>query len=115
MFCNVSFLCICWYKNLILFLLLCFECSFVRVVLRRLLRLLFNKRANINCGNISNKQYLRTLKSDLGLTWRRQYTRPFQLSMVAEQSMKDDYIQVLQDQVTREGVGPANVYKYIYI
>ena len=32
MFCNVSFICTCWYINLILFLLLCFECSFLRVV-----------------------------------------------------------------------------------
>ena len=29
MFCNVSFLCICWYINLFLFVLLSFECSFV--------------------------------------------------------------------------------------
>ena len=32
MFCNVSFLCTCWDKNLFLFVLLCFECSFVRVL-----------------------------------------------------------------------------------
>ena len=32
MFCNVYTLWICWYMNLFLFVLLCFECSFVRVV-----------------------------------------------------------------------------------
>ena len=32
MFCNVSFLCTCWYINSFLFVLLSFECSFVHIV-----------------------------------------------------------------------------------
>ena len=46
-FVRLPFSCICWYINLILFVLLCFECSFVSVVL---LRLLFNNEPTINCG-----------------------------------------------------------------
>ena len=49
------FSCISWYMNLILFGLLCFECSFVRVVSHRVLHLLFNNEPNIICGGTNNQ------------------------------------------------------------
>ena len=44
------FLCICWYMNLILFVLFCFECSFVHVVSHRVFHLLFNNEPSIIGG-----------------------------------------------------------------
>ena len=56
MFCNVSLLCICWYINLILFVLLCFECSFVCIVLHGALHLLFKNEPKCGSKISSNQQ-----------------------------------------------------------
>ena len=51
------FSCVCWYINFILFVLLCFECSFVRVIL---LRLLFNNEPTYFVGNKLSTKHITT-------------------------------------------------------
>ena len=55
------FSCNCWYINLILFVLLYFECSFVAS--HRILHLLFNNEPNIVCGEQTiNQTYHHKMK-----------------------------------------------------
>ena len=44
------FSCTCWYINLILFVLLCFQCSFLRIVSHLCFICLFKSKTTLNCG-----------------------------------------------------------------